>query len=310
MAARQSGRLIGWAFALASVLLAGCSTGPGGFTLFPTGHRLMDSAEDMRLANGGILALPRELKKEPLPAYVVEPGDVLLVQPVDLDSPVRLPGDQPVLPDGTINLGRYGHLIVAGKTVPEIEAMVRAAVSAQTKDAGFISVRLVSRVSKVFYVVGEVNSPGAFQLQGRETVLDALMVAGGLNDRASPDKIILSRPTNPGCCRVVLPVCYRNIVQLGDTTTNYQIAPGDRIFVPSRSFFEGLFHHDGPKPPCDGPQVPCALPTAPGGPCPGGHCGAPGIIGAPTTEAPVPGPGPLLPISLRGGKAPAGASKR
>jgi hypothetical protein len=106
------------------------------------------------------LALPRELDLQVLPPYVVEPGDVLLVVAVDLDSPVRMPGDQPVLPDGTINLGRYGRIVVAGRTVNEIEAVVHAAVQAQAggKDIGAISVRLMTRVSKVYYVLGEVNA--------------------------------------------------------------------------------------------------------------------------------------------------------
>src|SRR5205085_11929929 len=120
---------------------SGCTSSPGskGFSLFPQGHRLIDAAKDMRAANSQPLAIPRELEKEPLPPFIVEPGDVLLVQPVDLDSPVRLPGDQPVLPDGTINLGKYGQHVVAGKTVAEIQDIVKAAVEAQTKNAGFIS---------------------------------------------------------------------------------------------------------------------------------------------------------------------------
>src|SRR5215212_8576433 len=93
-----------------SLALAGCSSsGAGkGFNLFPQGHRLTDTAKSLRSANTGILTVPRELEKEPLPAYTVEPGDVLLIAPIDLDSPIRLPGDQPVMPDGTINLGKYG----------------------------------------------------------------------------------------------------------------------------------------------------------------------------------------------------------
>ena len=75
-------------------------------------------------------------------------------------------------------------------------------------------------------------------MAGRETVLDALIAAGGLNSRASQMKIILSRPSGPCDCRFVLPVCYRNIVQIGDTSTNYQIQPGDRIFVPARGLIE------------------------------------------------------------------------
>src|SRR5438270_13860857 len=216
----------------------------------------------MREANSQPLAIPRKLEKEPLPPFIVEPGDVLLVQPVDLDSPVRLPGDQPVLPDGTINLGKYGRHLVAGKTVAEIENLVKAVVMAQTKDAGFISVRLVSRQSKVFYVLGEVNAPGAFQLSGRETVLDAIVAAGGLTDRASRNNIILSRPSRPEQCRTVLPVCYKQIVQLGDTTTNYQIAPGDRVYVPSRTTLETIFGAKCDKSPCEclSTQVPCTLP--------------------------------------------------
>ena len=105
---------------------------------------------------------------------------MLLVQPSSLDSPVRLPGDQPVLPDGTIHLGRYGHLQAAGKTVEAVQRDVNALLAAEVKDGGPVVVRLVSRESKVFYVIGEVNAPGAFPLRGREAVLDAILMAGGL----------------------------------------------------------------------------------------------------------------------------------
>jgi polysaccharide export outer membrane protein len=257
-----------WALALLPLTMVGCTSGPtGGFSLLPPqGHKLMDSAKEMRDANARPLLVPRELEKQPLPAYAVEPGDVLLVHPADLDSPVRLPSDQPVLPDGTINLGKYGQLQVLAKTVPEIEDMVRAAVLAKTNDAGFISVRLISRQSKVYYVIGEVNSPGRFQLNGNETVLDALMQAGGLNDKASRDNIILSRPSKPNCPRIVLPVCWKQIVQLGDTTTNYQIAPGDRIYVPTRSTLPFFRKHD--KSPCGcGENAPQAFPAYPGDAC-------------------------------------------
>jgi protein involved in polysaccharide export with SLBB domain len=200
------------------------------------------------------------LTKAVLPVYIIEPGDVLLVTPADLDSPVRLPSDQTVLPDGRIDLGKYGRVPVAGKSVDEIETIVAAAVKAKTPEAGQINVRLIGRQSKVYYVLGQVNAPGAFPLQGRETVLDGLVAAGGLNIRASRDNIILSRPTPPDGCRVVLPVCYRQIVQLGDTTTNYQLQPGDRIFVPGKGFWEECCGDREVKKgcsPCSAPQVGC-----------------------------------------------------
>jgi protein involved in polysaccharide export with SLBB domain len=246
------------------VSLGGCSSsGSNTLSLFPSSHCLIPDAKALKSAYPAPLALPRELEKGLAPAFIVEPGDTLLVQPVNLDSPVRLPGDQPVLADGTINLGRYGHPVVAGKTVPQIEVEVRALIEAQTKDAGPLMVRLVNRQSKVYYVLGEVNAPGAYPLSGRETVLDAITTAGGLNSRASRKDIILSRPTRPGGCRVVLPICYQEIVQLGDTSTNYQIAAGDRIFVPTRSLCDDLFGKNKSCPPCGRPQSPCPFPAEP-----------------------------------------------
>lgn len=247
------------------LVLAGCSGSSGArFALFPNTHRLVPAAQAMRTIEVADLPVPRELDKDVTPPFMVEPGDVLLVQPADLDSAVRLPGDQAVLPDGTINLGRYGPVQVAGKTVEEISVLVRAALEAQTPNVGPLMVRLVSRQSKVYYVLGEVNAPGSFPLTGRETVLDGILAAGGLNDRAGRQHIILSRPTHPHSCRVLLPVCYHEIVQLGDTSTNYQLQPGDRIFVPTQRPWEDWWSSQKKNCPCARPQVPClgSLPCA------------------------------------------------
>ncbi len=264
---------IGRGLVLACCLLAGCSVTPGkSLTLFPQGQRLLDSTREVSQNSAEPLPLPRELDKHVLPAYVVEPGDVLLVQPAALDSPVRLPGDQPVMPDGTISLGGFGCVNVAGYTLAHVEALVNGVIQARVRGAGPVTVRLIARQSKFFYVLGEVNAPGAYPLCGRETVLDGILAAGGLTDRASRCDIILSRPTAPRACRVVLPICYREIVQLGDTTTNYQLAPGDRIFVATRShdggLFSFLFHKPKECPACSQPQAPCDLTSRPPPPAP------------------------------------------
>lgn len=242
------------------VTAAGCTSGR--LPINTATHRLLPVARDLRLANPEPHLLPRELDKGVLPAYFIEPGDTLLVQPVNLDSPVRLPTDQVVPPDGRIELGAYGRVQVVGRTAEDVEREVQRVVQAKERDAGPIMVSVVGRESKVFYVLGEVNSPGAYPLVGRETVLDAIIAAGGLTDAADAGGITYTRPTHPGECRVVLPVCYREIVQVGDTSTNYQIAPGDRIYVPSTTFCQQLSEimRRKPKPecpPCGGPHTPC-----------------------------------------------------
>ena len=63
-------------------------------------------------------------------------------------------------------------------------------------------------------------------------MLDAIQFAGGLAPTAAPNNIRLVRPAPPGaCCAQTLPVNYPAIMQAGDTATNYQIMPGDRIYV-------------------------------------------------------------------------------
>jgi polysaccharide biosynthesis/export protein len=243
----------------AAISLSSCSGPSGSFTLFPSGDFLLSSTKDLRRSVPANTIVPRELDKTVLTAYIIQPGDVLLVEPIALDSPLRFPADQNVLPDGTIDLGRFGRLLVAGRTLEQIESDVSAAIRAIEKDAGAVNVRLVDPQSAVYYVLGEVNSPGSYPFIGRETVLDAILAAGGLTDKASPCNIILSRPSSPCGCRTVIPICYKHIVQQGDTTTNYQIMPGDRVYVATRTLFESLIPyyncHDCPT--CRGKQCPC-----------------------------------------------------
>lgn len=259
----------------------GCSTIASTFGFSPPVHRLIESAEAIRTSQPAAAALPSELNKQVLAAYTLEPGDTLAVEPAELESPVRLPGGQPVLADGTIDLGKVGRPIVAGLTVTQAEVEVQKLVDRiykgkadpedATKDRALtvVTARLVGRESKVYYVLGEANAPRSFPLAGRETVLDGILAAGGITRQADTKKIVLSRPTQPAGCRIVLPICYLNIVQLGDTSTNYQLLPGDRIYIPSTSPFDGLNLNFGSKKdqqvctPCDGPQLGCPPGTNP-----------------------------------------------
>ncbi|MCC6508115.1 MAG: polysaccharide export protein [Pirellulaceae bacterium] len=217
----------------------GCST-TSGLTLWPNQFPLLPQAKQFSNVPPLPTNLPVEKCKTVLPAYFVEPGDDLLIEPIDFAADLRLTADQRVMVDGSIDLGEYGRLIVTGMTVEQIEALVETRIESVVGKRHAINVRLLEANAAQVYVLGEVGSPAAYPLIGRETVLDAILQAGGLTSRASPCDIVLVRPTNPCDCRVVLPVCYRQITQLGDTTTNYQLQPGDRIYVGGRSLCQEL----------------------------------------------------------------------
>jgi len=108
------------------------------------------------------------------------------------------------------------------------------AVAAQEKveEPVEVSVRLVdSRTSKRFYVLGTVTSPNSYPLLGNETVLDGILQAG-LRSNSLPEKAYLVRPHPTGGPDQILKIDWFGITERGDTLTNYQLMPGDRIFVP------------------------------------------------------------------------------
>ncbi len=233
-----SRRLI--AFAMCCLVIgsvSGCSS--LGLSGWPTQFHLLAKTKQFAAAAPLPAGLPHELGKLEVQNYFVEPGDRVLIEPVNLDSEIGSLGDQKIQVDGSVDLGKFGRIRVAGMSVEEIEK----AVEDQLETYGAreqINVQLVESNAAQIYVLGEVGSPAAYPIEGHEHVLDAILSAGGLTSKASPCDIVLVRPTLPDRCRVVLPVCYRQITQLGDVTTNYQLQPGDRIIVGSRGFCEEL----------------------------------------------------------------------
>jgi hypothetical protein len=85
----------------------------------------------------------------------------------------------------------------------------------------------------VYYVIGEGAGFGdsliRLQITGNETVLDAISQINGLSRLASK-RIWIARPAPNGCVQRLY-VNWNDITKKGETKTNYQIMPGDRIFL-------------------------------------------------------------------------------
>lgn len=233
-----SSPLMGIPFFVLILASTGCST--LGLSLWPAQFPLLSQTKEFAASAPLPNNLADELTKQVLAEYFLEPGDRILIEPLQLDSKFRTVGDQKIQVDGSIDLGEFGRVRVAGLTVEGVERLIEDRVAEITKAREAINVQLVETNASKVYVLGEVGSPGTYALDGNETVLDAILRAGGLTSRASPCDMILVRPTDSCECRVVLPVCYRQITQLGDVSSNYQLQPGDRIVVGSRTLCEEL----------------------------------------------------------------------
>jgi polysaccharide export outer membrane protein len=146
----------------------------------------------------------------------------------------QIAGEHLVGPDGTINLGTYGTVYVTGLTLEQAKAEIEKHL-AQHLDAPLVSVDVFSYNSKVYYVVTEGAGFGdqiaRFPVTGNETVLDAVSQINGLSRLSSKD-IWIARPAPSGVgCDQILPVDIDAILKGGSTATNYQVLPGDRVFI-------------------------------------------------------------------------------
>jgi polysaccharide export outer membrane protein len=149
----------------------------------------------------------------------------------------QIQGEHLVRMDGTIGLGSYGSVYVAGMTIDQARRAVEVFLS-ETLQNPEISLDVYSYNSKWYYIIqdraGYGQSVYRLPITGKETVLDALSVVGGTQVLASSRKIWLARPngSDPNAMQI-LPVNWPAITQGGSPATNYQLLPGDRLFVQS-----------------------------------------------------------------------------
>jgi polysaccharide biosynthesis/export protein len=136
--------------------------------------------------------------------------------------------------DGTINLGTYGSVYVTGMTIEEAKKAIETHLS-EFLEAPEVSVDVFNYASKVYYIVGQGAGLGdtlaRVQITGHDTVLDAISQVGGLNRNWST-KMWIARPAPGGVgCDQILPINWQEITRGASTATNYQLLPGDRLYI-------------------------------------------------------------------------------
>jgi len=146
----------------------------------------------------------------------------------------RISGLHLIRPDGTISLGTYGSVRVTGLTLAEARRAIEVHLSAYLLDPE-VAVDVQGYNSKIYYVILDGGGAGQtvvrLPVTGNETVMDAVSQLRGLTPVSSQDRIWVSRPAPAGCGSQVLPVDWRAVAEKGDTATNYQLLPGDRVYV-------------------------------------------------------------------------------
>lgn len=221
--------------------------------------------------------VPTEMDKITLPPYVIEAPDVLIVEVIlrgkgkdgdrfddavkstNLDAVRGLPiqpvsGQFNVRMDGTLGLGFWGSVPVAGLTLDQAAELIRQHLLRSdelgkrwqvTAENIIVVVDVLAYNSKFYYVVTDGGGYGEqvykLPIYGSETAFDAISNIYGLPAVASKRNVWVARRTpHHDQPFQILPVDWVGITQHGHTMTNYQIMPGDRIYVKAQK----LIHID------------------------------------------------------------------
>lgn len=146
----------------------------------------------------------------------------------------QISGVYPVQPDGTVNLRTCGMVYLTGKTVTEAREAVQERLS-QYFDSPIVGVEVVQFNSHSYFVIAESSTGNGgmhrFPITGNETVLDAIAQLERVTN-ITGKMVWVARPS-PGNCGQdqILPVNWKEITHGGRIDTNYQLMPGDRVYI-------------------------------------------------------------------------------
>jgi polysaccharide export outer membrane protein len=160
------------------------------------------------------------------PDYVIGPEDVLTVifwREQDLSSEVS------VRPDGKISLPLLNEIQASGLTPEQLRANLTQAANRYVEDPAVTVVVKAVNSRKVF-ITGQVAKPGPYPLPAPTTVLQLLAMAGGLDEYAKSERIVVMRTENGKT--VSHKFNYKQVSQGKNLQQNIELKPGDTIVVP------------------------------------------------------------------------------
>ena len=204
---------------------SGATTVPSGPTAAPSGARASAPSPTMAeppgttSATGAVTPLRSD--------YVIGPGDVLQITVWKNDTLSRT---VPVRPDGKISMPLLHDVQASGLTVMQLRDKISTALGEFMPNPE-VAVSVNDVRSLRVSILGEVAKPGVLELRGQTTILEAIAMAGGFKDFASPSKITILRTEENGKTKRIR-FNYNRAVANGGDEENVVLRSGDVVVVP------------------------------------------------------------------------------
>ena len=141
----------------------------------------------------------------------------------------------PVRPDGRISTPLVEDVPALGKNPAELARELEKALSKFIRDpvVTVIVNNFNGPSNEQIRIIGEAAKPQAVPYRQNMTLLDVMIVVGGLTDFADGNKAVLVRGSEKGKqYRVRL----GDLVRRGDISANVDVRPGDVLIIPQSWF--------------------------------------------------------------------------
>jgi polysaccharide biosynthesis/export protein len=164
--------------------------------------------------------------------YVIGPLDsvnIVVWRNPELSSTVA------VRPDGRITTPLVEDLQAQGKNPGELARDIEKALAKYIRDpvVTVIVNNFIGPASEQIRVIGEAARPQAVPFRQNMTMLDVMIMVGGLTDFADGNKAVLVRGSDQG---KQYNVRLRDLIRRGDISANVDVRPGDILIIPQSWF--------------------------------------------------------------------------
>jgi polysaccharide biosynthesis/export protein len=166
--------------------------------------------------------------------YLVGGGDILKVTVYDhpdLDTTVR------VTSDGTIPFPLVGQVQIGGLPVSQVaETLAEMLANGYIIDPQ-VSVFVEEFRSKKVIIMGQVENPGLYELNGPTTLLELISKAGGMNTESGDNVTIKRKAFRQKPEDQFITINVKNLLEKGDAALDVPIMDGDSVFVAKAGMF-------------------------------------------------------------------------
>ena len=158
------------------------------------------------------------------------PEDVITVDVFDQPNYSR--ANLVIPPSGKISYPLIGHIVIAGRTIEELEKEFTEKLSEYIREPK-VSIQIMQVHSLKYMVIGDVAQNGIYEMTRRMTVTEALAKAGYATRFGDLSKVSVLRMQKDGTTAAI-PINMKE-VERGKVQDIFLI-PGDTVFVPGNKF--------------------------------------------------------------------------